>query len=125
MKKSKKPKFTETEIIKEIATRTGLPINAVFQVVNIYHDIIMVCVNNGVEADMGDLGVMGWNLKPPRKGVVYYDIYTREPLPPKDVPGFWFPKFVPKRKWRLDLRNMTEFWEEDKKGENEEDAVHE
>ena len=38
MKKSNNPCLTNTEALKEVANRTGLPINAVLQAICSYHD---------------------------------------------------------------------------------------
>lgn len=122
MKKSDRPHITETELIKEVVKRTGLPLNAVFQAVNAYYDIIKECIENGVEVKMGELGTMGWKMKQPNYGVVYYDFKTKQPLPPQDTPGFWIPYFTPRQKWKRELKEKTKFWERENEGKEEEDG---
>lgn len=119
MKKSNNPYLTNTEAIKEVANRTGLPINAVLQAICSYHDIVRECINNGVEVQMGELGTMRWRSKPPRYGVVYYNFKTKENLPPQDTPGFNYPYFVAKQTWKRELKEITKFWENGNEGEDE------
>lgn len=119
MKKSNNPCLTNTEALKEVANRTGLPINAVLQAICSYHDIVRECINNGVEVQMGELGTMRWRSKPPRYGVVYYDFKTKENLPPQDTPGFNYPYFVAKQTWKRELKELTKFWENEGKEESE------
>ena len=119
MKKSNHPHITDTELIKEVANRTGLPINVAFQVVYSYYDIVKECIANGVEVKMGELGTMKWKIKQPNKGVVYDNPKTMEDLPPQDTPGFWVPIFSPRKKWRMELKELTKFWEREKEGKEE------
>lgn len=119
MKKSDKPHITDTELIREVANRTGLPINATFKAIYAYYDIVKECIESGVEVKMGELGTMSWKIKPPNKGVVYYDVHRGVNLPPQDVPGFWIPKFTPRRKWRKELKELTKFWEKENEGKEE------
>lgn len=119
MKKSNNPYLTNTEVIKEVANRTGLPLKAVLQAICSYHDIVRECINNGVEVQMGELGTMRWRSKPPRYDIVYYDFKTKEKLPPQDTPGFNYPYFVAKQTWKRELKEITKFWEKGNKGEDE------
>lgn len=119
MKKSNNPHITDTELIREVANRTGLPINATFKAIYAYYDIVKECIENGVEVKMGELGTMSWFIKKPHKGVVYYNGFTGESLPPQDTPGFWIPKFTPRKKWRKELKESTEFWEKESEGKEE------
>lgn len=119
MKKSNNPHITDTELIREVANRTGLPINATFKAIYAYYDIVKECIENGVEVKMGELGTMSWLIKKPHKGVVYYNGFTGESLLPKDTPGFWIPKFTPRKKWRKELKELTKFWEKENEGKEE------
>lgn len=121
MKKSDKPFLTETELIRAVSQRTGLPINAVFQSINAYYDVIKECIESGVEVKMGNLGTMRWKVKNPHKGVVYYNPQTKENLPPQDTPGFWIPMFTPKKTWRTELKEATKFWEKENNNEGKEE----
>lgn len=111
-----RPQITNIEAVKEVASRTGLPVNAALTAVKCYQDIIMECVNSGVEIKVGDIGVITYKIKAPHHNVVYYDFKTGENLPPKDTPGFWVPYLRPSRKWKSELKELTKFWNE----ENEE-----
>lgn len=119
MKKSNNPHITDKELISEVANRTGLPFNVAFQTIYAYYDIVRECIANGVEVKMGELGTMKWKIKQPNKGVVYYDIQTGKNLPPQDTPGFWIPLFSPRKKWKMELKEKTKFWEREEKGEDE------
>lgn len=121
MKKSNNPHITDTELIREVANRTGLPINATFKAIYTYYEIVKECIANGVEVKMGELGTMKWRRKKPNKGVVYYDFATKEELPPKDTPGFLIPHFTPRRKWRAELKELTKFWDEGEEERKEDD----
>lgn len=111
-----RPQITNIEAVKEVASRTGLPVNAAFTAVKCYQDIIMECVNSGVEIKVGDIGVITYKVKPPHYNVVYYDFTSGDKLPPKNTPGFWIPYLRPSRKWKAELKELTKFWNE----ENEE-----
>lgn len=119
MKKSNKPYITDKELIIEVANRTGLPLNATFQAVYAYYDIVKECIANGVEVKMGELGTMKFKIKQPNKNVVYYNPKTKENLPPQDTPGFWVPIFTPRKKWRMELKEQTKFWEKENEGKKE------
>ena len=111
MKKSNKPILRDKEIFDQISAATSIPFNTVFTVIAKYHEIIQFCIEHGVEVKIGELGVMGWKVKDPHYGVVYYNIQTGENMDPIDVPGFWVPQFKAKKTWRTKLRAKTEFWD--------------
>ena len=119
MKKTKQPAMADKEIVSAVAARTSIPFNTVLAIIAAYQDIIKLCISQGVEVKIGDLGTFGWRVKDPHYGVVYYNIQTGEDMEPIDVPGFWIPKFKPKKTWRTALRKQTEFWD-DKKQSNRE-----
>lgn len=121
MKKSNKPHITNSELVKEVANRTGLPFNATFQTIYTYYDIVKECIANGVEVQMGELGTMSWKLKQPNFGVVYYNPQTKDFMEPQDTPGFWVPNFIARKKWRKELKELTKFWAEEKGKEESED----
>lgn len=118
MKKSKKPVLTDKELIHAVSDRTGLSFNAAVQVIYAYYDIVKEAIENGVEVKMGELGTMSWKTKQPTHGVVYYNPNTGENMPPKEVPGFLIPTFRVRKKWRMELRALTEFWEKENEKED-------
>lgn len=122
MAKSKVPHITDTELIREVANRTGLPINATFQAIYAYYEVVKECIANGVEVKMGELGTMKWRVLNPTFGKSYYDFYTKEKMRPKDNPGYWVPKFVPRQQWKKELREITEFWETNEEKKESEDG---
>lgn len=111
MNKSKVAQLTNTEAMKEISNRTGLPFTAVSAVLIAYQDIVRECVDLGVEVKMGDLGTMGYSIRNPGYGVVNYNMHTREKMLPEDKPGYHIPYFRPAKKWKAELRKLTEFWD--------------
>ena len=117
VKKSDHPLLKEKDALKEVCNRTGLPYNVAYQVITNYQEIIKECVSNGVDIKFGDMGRFGWKNKPPRYGVVYYNIQTGKNMDPVDTPGFWIPTFTPTRKWRIELKEQTKFWEKENEKE--------
>lgn len=121
MEKSNNPLLKEKEVLIEVTNRTGLPYDVVYKTMKSYQEILQECIDNGVEVKFGDMGRFCWRKKPPRYGVVYYNIQTGENNPPIDTPGFYFPKFIPTKKWRMELKEKTKFYENKKENEKEEE----
>ena len=115
-----KPKISHDEVLDEVSKRSGVPFYVVHRILKEYQEVLKQCLLNGVQAKIGELGVMSWKVKAPHRGVVYYNIKTREPMPPQDVPGFWIPSFIPSRKFKKELRAKTEYWEKEE-NENEDE----
>ena len=119
MKKTDHALLKEKEALLEIQNRTGIPYDAVRKNIKAYQEIIKECVANGVDLKVGDMGRFGWKIKPPRFGVVYFNPITKENMDPVDTPGFWIPTFIPTKKWRMELKELTKFWEKEKEKEEE------
>lgn len=116
MNKNKKPQLTNSEAMKEVSNRTGLPFTSVSAAILAYQDIVRECVDLGVEVKMGDLGIMGYSVRNPAYNVVNYNIYTGEKMLPEDKPGYHIPYFRPAKRWKTELRKQTEFWDNEQNG---------
>lgn len=113
---SKQPIITDKEVLIEVGKRTGFSVTALHQIIGTYYEVVEECVNSGVEVKT-KIGQFGWNKKLPRKNVIYRNLKTGELMPPRDFPGYFYPKFIPTRGWRKRLKDLTLFTEEDKQEE--------
>ena len=118
MTKNSRPTITHEEIVDAVSKRSGLPFKVVHRVLDDWQVIIRKCIMAGVQAQIGKIGIMGWKIKAPHYGVVYYDHWHGDvELPPRDVPGFRIPAFDPTKSWKKELRKATEFWEKEENKE--------
>lgn len=113
MKERINPIISHKEIVREVSKRTGVTLNATYQIITTYCDVIKECVANCVEAQMGNIGVFCWRVINPRKNVVGYDLFNRCRAKPKDVPGIRSPFFKADKKWKKELKEISKFWDDE------------
>lgn len=107
MKKSKNPKLNFSEVIIEVCRRTGLPENAVYRSLWTFSEVVKECLINRVEVVFADIGVFGLQHHTERKDVVYYNLQTRQKMPPMYQPPYDALVFRNYKQWKKDLRNAT------------------
>lgn len=107
-----RPTIPSKEVVQEVSNRTGIAFNVAFNLIYTYFDVLKECVMQGVDVKVGEIGILERKVKNPHYGVIYRDVKNGKELPPKDVPGFYVPFFKMSKKFRKELRDATEFWDE-------------
>ena len=119
MGKIKKPIMKDEEVLRAVAERTSIPFNTVFAVVAAYQAVIKMCIEEGVEARMGELGTMGWRIVKPKHDAVFFNMHDNVKTDPMDIPGYVLPSFKTKKAWVKNLREKTAFWDDEENGVDE------
>lgn len=91
--KQKKPTLYSTEVEREIANRTKVPITMVADVLRVYADIVEECAICGVDIGLSNIGYFTRKYVPPVEDRVYFNPVKMEYGEPQYIPGHYKPIF--------------------------------
>lgn len=84
----KKPKLTYREVANQIFQRTGIPLEIIKTVMDVYADVAEEALLGAVEVPFGRIGHFSWKQIRPRANVATWDAWNRCYTEPHDIPGF-------------------------------------
>lgn len=84
----KKPKLTYREVANQIFQRTGIPLEIIKIVMDVYADVTEEALLGAVEVPFGRIGHFSWKQIRPRANVATWDAWNRCYTEPHDIPGF-------------------------------------
>lgn len=101
-----KPKVIDSELLKEISLRSGIPEAVVLRVVRIFSNVVKQCVASGVEVSVSGFGVFGYRDSKPNENK-----YGRNPITGEtyyyDKPGWYVPVFRASPKWKDEIKEKS------------------
>lgn len=109
------PYILEKEVVNEVAERTGLPRESIYAMLHNFYDVIKESIECGVEVRLNDFGRFTYKVMKPKYAYQPRDTFRGGYLPVRDNPGYWIPQFKPKKQWRTELREKSEFWENEER----------
>lgn len=122
-KKGKYPRLSPKEAKMETSLRACVDYSTVKRVLDAYFDVCAECIINGVEVEMEKFAVLKVKEYEPKYNCVKFNMFTKEPMPPADYPGFIGPNIRIKIAFKKKIKEATKYFDEGK-GE-EQDAVGE
>ena len=109
------PRLTFAEAIDEVKNRTGLPREAVENILWTYNDIIKECILNQVDVSFGDIGIFTYQFFVRRENMPKRNPKTGEIIY-RDFPAHYRMNFRQALKWRKEMREETaKLFEENRK----------
>lgn len=134
---SKKPRLTYREVADQIFKRSGIPLELIKTVMDLYAEVTEEALLGDVEVPFGRIGCFSWKQIMPRENVVTWNPCERKYNDPEDIPGFqktvlrvganWAKILKDASRFELGEENPMKFgtaetavYEEDENEENEE-----
>lgn len=103
----KKPKLTYREVANQIFQRTGIPLEIIKTVMDVYADVAEEALLGAVEVPFGRIGHFSWKQIRPRANVATWDAWNRCYTEPHDIPGFQKTVLRVGAKWASILKEVS------------------
>lgn len=106
---SKKPRLTYREVADQIFKRSGIPLELIKTVMDLYEEITEEALLGDVEVPFGRLGHFSWKQIMPRPNVVTWNPTELRYNEPQDIPGFQKTVFRVGANWAKVLKDASRF----------------
>lgn len=106
---SKKPSLTYREVADQIFKRSGIPLEIIKTVMDLYAEITEEALLGNVEVPFGRIGYFSWKQITPRPNVVTWNPSESRYNDPMDVPGFQKTVLRVGSKWAKILKDASRF----------------
>lgn len=106
---SKKPSLTYREVADQIFKRSGIPLEMIKTVMDLYAEITEEALLGNVEVPFGRIGYFSWKQINPRSNVVTWNPQEHKYNEPMDIPGFQKTVLRVGSKWAKALKDASSF----------------
>lgn len=106
---SKKPSLTHREVADQIFKRSGIPLEMIKTVMDLYAEITEEALLGNVEVPFGRIGYFSWKQINPRPNVVTWNPQEHKYNEPMDIPGFQKTVLRVGSKWARVLKDASYF----------------
>lgn len=104
-----KPRLTYREIEAQIFKRSGIPIEFIRMVMNLWDEVTEEGMYGGMEVPVGQYGFLTWKQIQPKKNVALWNMRKKCYDEPQDTPGYCKANFRFSTKWKQKLKEATRF----------------
>ena len=106
---SKKPSLTYREVADQIFKRSGIPLEMIKTVMDLYAEITEEALLGNVEVPFGRIGYFSWKQINPRADVVTWNPQEHKYNEPMDIPGFQKTVLRVGSNWAKVLKDASRF----------------
>lgn len=106
---SKKPTLTYREVADQIFKRSGIPLEMIKTVMDLYAEITEEALLGNVEVPFGRIGYFSWKQITPRQDVVTWNPTEQRYNEPQDIPGFQKTVLRVGSNWAKVLKDASRF----------------
>lgn len=106
---SKKPSLTYREVADQIFKRSGIPLEMIKTVMDLYAEITEESLLGNVEVPFGRIGYFSWKQINPRADVVTWNPQEHKYNEPMDIPGFQKTVLRVGSNWAKVLKDASRF----------------
>ena len=106
---AKKPTLTYREVADQIFKRSGIPLEMIKTVMDLYAEITEEALLGNVEVPFGRIGFFSWKQINPRADVVTWNPQEHKYNEPMDIPGFQKTVLRVGSNWAKVLKDASRF----------------
>ena len=106
---AKKPTLTYREVADQIFKRSGIPLEMIKTVMDLYAEITEEALLGNVEVPFGRIGFFSWKQINPRADVVTWNPQEHKYNEPMDIPGFQKTVLRVVSNWAKVLKDASRF----------------
>lgn len=106
---SKKPSLTYREVADQIFKRSGIPLEMIKTVMDLYAEVTEEALLGNVEVPFGRIGFFSWKQINPRSDVVTWNPKEQRYNEPEDIPGFQKTVLRVGSNWAKVLKDASRF----------------